>query len=338
MDARLILGGLHARFPGGLWAHSDPLLNKPFYPNGLVVGILTCHQSEGLGFKSQCVHFGHPSAGGCQRSTGDPRLILGKGYRLVVLGGYGRTDPLLNKLFYPNGLVTGIMTCCQSGLRRVHLGEWSRVRIPVYAHVGRCLCAQSWASQCGGVSSREVLVASDAVHEMMHGGSADDILKVPTGDGRPTLGFDAAAFAESPTHTQYQHLLWQHPQNQHSQHQHSFHLHTHQHHHLLHDYGHLRVVRAHQRGQTSVIAVGSATAVKVDEVGIWGKAHPSDKEDYYTSGGGDVVKVGLNHNGTSLKEIDKEVKGVHGEESITSKREEVRRVQGEIHVGSCLAS
>ncbi|CAI7865199.1 unnamed protein product [Closterium sp. NIES-53] len=66
--------------------------------------------SEGLGFESQCVHFGHPSAGGCQRSTGDPRLILGKGYRLVVLGGYGRTDPLLNKPFYPNGLVTGILT------------------------------------------------------------------------------------------------------------------------------------------------------------------------------------------------------------------------------------
>ncbi|CAI7754164.1 unnamed protein product, partial [Closterium sp. NIES-53] len=58
--------------------------------------------SEGLGFESQCVHFGHPSAGGCQRSTGDPRLILGKGYRLIVLGGYGRTDPLLNKPFYPN--------------------------------------------------------------------------------------------------------------------------------------------------------------------------------------------------------------------------------------------
>ncbi|CAI7770066.1 unnamed protein product [Closterium sp. NIES-54] len=59
--------------------------------------------SEGLGFESQCVHFGHPSAGGCQRSTGDPRLILGKGYRLIVLGGYGRTDPLLNKPFYLNG-------------------------------------------------------------------------------------------------------------------------------------------------------------------------------------------------------------------------------------------
>ncbi|CAI7832003.1 unnamed protein product [Closterium sp. NIES-54] len=57
--------------------------------------------SEGLGFESQCVHFGHPSAGGCQRSTGDPRLILGKGYRHVGLGGYGRTDPLLNKPF-PN--------------------------------------------------------------------------------------------------------------------------------------------------------------------------------------------------------------------------------------------
>ncbi|CAI7736962.1 unnamed protein product [Closterium sp. NIES-53] len=66
--------------------------------------------SEGLEFESQCVHFGHPSAGGCQRSTGDPRLILGKGYRLVVLGGYGRTDPLLNKPFYPNGLVVGILT------------------------------------------------------------------------------------------------------------------------------------------------------------------------------------------------------------------------------------
>ncbi|CAI7892342.1 unnamed protein product [Closterium sp. NIES-54] len=58
--------------------------------------------SESLGFESQCVHFGHPSAGGCQRSTGDPRLILGKGYRHVGLGGYGRTDPLLNKPFYPN--------------------------------------------------------------------------------------------------------------------------------------------------------------------------------------------------------------------------------------------
>ncbi|CAI7913572.1 unnamed protein product, partial [Closterium sp. NIES-54] len=57
---------------------------------------------SGLGFESQCVHSGHPSAGGCQRSTGDPRLIIGKGYRLIVLRGYGRTDPLLNKLFYPN--------------------------------------------------------------------------------------------------------------------------------------------------------------------------------------------------------------------------------------------
>ncbi|CAI7850320.1 unnamed protein product, partial [Closterium sp. NIES-53] len=46
-----------------------------------------------LGSESQCVHFGHPNAGGCQRSTGDPRLILGKGYTLVVLGGYRRTDP-----------------------------------------------------------------------------------------------------------------------------------------------------------------------------------------------------------------------------------------------------
>ncbi|CAI7824948.1 unnamed protein product, partial [Closterium sp. NIES-54] len=71
--------------------------------------------SEGLGFESQRVHFGHSSARGCQRSTGDPRLILGKGYRLAVLGGYGRTDPLLNKPFYPNGLVVGILTTGYGG-------------------------------------------------------------------------------------------------------------------------------------------------------------------------------------------------------------------------------
>ncbi|CAI7775563.1 unnamed protein product, partial [Closterium sp. NIES-54] len=86
-DPRLILGkGYRLVVPGG-YGRTDPLLNKPFYPNGLVVGIRTWYQSKGLGFESQCVHFGHPSAGGCQRSIGDPRLILGKGYRLVVLGG-----------------------------------------------------------------------------------------------------------------------------------------------------------------------------------------------------------------------------------------------------------
>ncbi|CAI7856259.1 unnamed protein product [Closterium sp. NIES-54] len=84
------------------------------YPLGLLARYVAPgrhRKSEGLGFESQCVHFGHPSAGGCQRSTGDPRLILGKGYRHVGLGGYGRTDPLLNKPFYPNGLVVGILTC-----------------------------------------------------------------------------------------------------------------------------------------------------------------------------------------------------------------------------------
>ncbi|CAI7798724.1 unnamed protein product [Closterium sp. NIES-54] len=71
--------------------------------------------SEGLRFESRCMHFGHPSAGGCQRSIGDPRLILGKVYRHVGLGGYGRTDPLLNKPFYPNGLVVGILTLASTG-------------------------------------------------------------------------------------------------------------------------------------------------------------------------------------------------------------------------------
>ncbi|CAI7764317.1 unnamed protein product [Closterium sp. NIES-54] len=30
----------------------------------------------------------------------------------ILLGGYGRTQPLTNKPFYPSGLVTGILTCC----------------------------------------------------------------------------------------------------------------------------------------------------------------------------------------------------------------------------------
>ncbi|CAI7734197.1 unnamed protein product [Closterium sp. NIES-54] len=109
-DPRLILGKGYRLVVLGGYGRTDPLLNKPFYPNGLVVGILTWYQSEGLKFESHCMHFGHPSAGGGQRSTDDPRLILGKGYWLVVLGGYGRTDPLLNKPFYPNGLVVGILT------------------------------------------------------------------------------------------------------------------------------------------------------------------------------------------------------------------------------------
>ncbi|CAI7858359.1 unnamed protein product, partial [Closterium sp. NIES-54] len=53
---------------------------------------------------------------------------------LVVLGGYGRTDPLLNKLFYPNGLVTGVLTWYQNGLgfesrcmhMRIRLGGYGR--------------------------------------------------------------------------------------------------------------------------------------------------------------------------------------------------------------------
>ncbi|CAI7860312.1 unnamed protein product, partial [Closterium sp. NIES-53] len=86
----------------------DHRLTGPF-PNESFEASVRGPLSEGLNFESQCVHFGHPSARGCQRSTGDPRLILGKGYRHVGLGGYGRTDPLLNKPFYPNVLVVGIL-------------------------------------------------------------------------------------------------------------------------------------------------------------------------------------------------------------------------------------
>ncbi|CAI7808307.1 unnamed protein product [Closterium sp. NIES-54] len=110
-------------FLGG-YGRIDPLLNKPFYLSGLVTRILTWYLNEGLGFESQCVHFGHPSAGGCQRSTGDPGLILEKGYRLVVLGGYGCTDPLLNKPFYPYGLVVGIMTEIYAGAMAAQELRW----------------------------------------------------------------------------------------------------------------------------------------------------------------------------------------------------------------------
>ncbi|CAI7892129.1 unnamed protein product [Closterium sp. NIES-54] len=67
LDTQTLLGRVRL----GGYGRTNPLLNKPFYPNGLVVGILTWR---------------------------------------VRLGGYGRTNPLLNKPFYPNGLVVGILT------------------------------------------------------------------------------------------------------------------------------------------------------------------------------------------------------------------------------------
>ncbi|CAI7757037.1 unnamed protein product, partial [Closterium sp. NIES-54] len=106
--------------------------------------------SEGLGFESQCVHFGHPSAGGCQRSTGDPRLILGKGYRHVGLGCYGRTYPLLNKPFYPNGPAPTCVPCVEgrqraaphsstfppteAPLQTLHMDVWGPARVRGQGH------------------------------------------------------------------------------------------------------------------------------------------------------------------------------------------------------------
>ncbi|CAI7905167.1 unnamed protein product [Closterium sp. NIES-54] len=64
-----------ARSPGGLWAHSDPLLNKPFNPSGLVTGILT---------------------GRCRCA--------------FAWGIMGAQTRYTNKPFYPNSLVVGILT------------------------------------------------------------------------------------------------------------------------------------------------------------------------------------------------------------------------------------
>ncbi|CAI7753422.1 unnamed protein product [Closterium sp. NIES-53] len=73
--------------------------------------------------------------GARRRSTGDPRLILEKGYRHVGLGGYGRTDQLLNKPFYPNGLVVGILTGGRGG--------WLRYIVFTQAFAHRILCLDS---------------------------------------------------------------------------------------------------------------------------------------------------------------------------------------------------
>ncbi|CAI7889240.1 unnamed protein product [Closterium sp. NIES-53] len=72
--------------------------------------------SEGLGFESQCVHFGHSSAGGCQRSTGDPRLILGKGYRHVEVAAVEllTVDDL-------GSAYAGVLKFCRCGRTEVHV-------------------------------------------------------------------------------------------------------------------------------------------------------------------------------------------------------------------------
>ncbi|CAI7914867.1 unnamed protein product [Closterium sp. NIES-54] len=79
---------------GPVLSHFSTVLPCPAAPSGTLAKVSGSNPSV-------CTS-GIPVRGGYQRSTGDPRLILGKGYRLVVLGGYGRTDPLLNKPFYPN--------------------------------------------------------------------------------------------------------------------------------------------------------------------------------------------------------------------------------------------
>ncbi|CAI7884120.1 unnamed protein product [Closterium sp. NIES-54] len=107
VDARLILEGLHALSPGGLWAHSDPLLNKPFYPNGADDGVAADKQNNG---DDDVLEYILKSF-----------ILLSRPSRLggvtgsLVLGSYGRTDPHLNKPFYLDGLVVGILTGTSRG-------------------------------------------------------------------------------------------------------------------------------------------------------------------------------------------------------------------------------
>ncbi|CAI7741731.1 unnamed protein product [Closterium sp. NIES-54] len=57
---------------------------------------------------------------------------------LVVLGGYGRTDPLLNKPFNPNGLVVGILTCAT---RSQWVTRDAAARLAIRNHLPLAKCA-----------------------------------------------------------------------------------------------------------------------------------------------------------------------------------------------------
>ncbi|CAI7779785.1 unnamed protein product [Closterium sp. NIES-54] len=201
-DPRLILGKGYRLVVLGGYGRTDPLLNKPFYPNGILVGILTWYQSEGLGFESQYVHFGHPSAGGCQRSTGDLRLIIGKGYRLVVLGGYGCTDLLLNKPFNPNADI--LEPIFSRGYRRADIlaaNILERISSRGYSHADILARISSQRISSRGYPGADIL-AADIVERissqrissggyLRSGNPRADILDRISSDGRPPSGHGA---------------------------------------------------------------------------------------------------------------------------------------------------
>ncbi|CAI7749681.1 unnamed protein product [Closterium sp. NIES-53] len=136
----LVLGGRGPLQRGQLrlayvatWANTADVFTKALPPGDhqrfvSVLGLLA------LLFLTGASASGTPPGTACQRSTSDPRLILGKGYWLVVLGGYGRTDLLLKQ---------ALLSQWSSDWESDMVFERSRVRIPV--------CALR-ASQCGGVS------------------------------------------------------------------------------------------------------------------------------------------------------------------------------------------
>ncbi|CAI7933619.1 unnamed protein product [Closterium sp. NIES-54] len=116
-----------------------------------------------------CALWASQCGGGCQRSTGDPRLIIGKGYRLVVLGGYGRTDLLLNKPFYPNALTRAAAAARVAAAARAAAAAsthaTARVRAAASrAHSSHCmhgfsssctlLCSHSHASPAAAAATR----------------------------------------------------------------------------------------------------------------------------------------------------------------------------------------
>ncbi|CAI7820737.1 unnamed protein product [Closterium sp. NIES-53] len=90
-----------------------------------------------------------------------PTLPMG-GYRLVVLGGYGRTDPLLNKPFYPNALVPP----CYTAPPGAELRRPSEPRRPTEPHCPACTAATAASAAAAAAAATAASATATATAVM----------------------------------------------------------------------------------------------------------------------------------------------------------------------------